>query len=181
MRFRPILYALAALAASPALGATADQLRCADDKLSDQQRAGIAALFAEQHADPKDRFEAPKGTASAAYDMTYALASCANQFGWTRAKQDAASTYLIRLGKLSRVRIGHVPAWNDALERFAPFGVRVLGSGDKIEDHARQMVVAGAVANGGGAVTADHGDDVIAYLKAWQDLEAARAIFARAP
>ncbi len=181
MKLPLIACALAVLVAAPAMAAPADQLRCLDDKLNDQQRAGISALFARQPDDPKDAVAPAQGSASAAYDLTYALASCTGQFGWNQARQDAATNYLILAGRLSRIKISHTPAWNSALERTAPFAVQHLHAVDGPDDQARAMMLAAAKANGAGAAMAGDGDDVVAFVQAWKKVDAAIKVFNALP
>jgi hypothetical protein len=114
-----------------------------------------------------------QGSAAASRDMTLALASCTARFGWSRAAQDAASRYLVEIARLARIAVDRgapgARRWNGT-RRLAPSGYPT----EKMEEHLRAQIVAGAVANGSGAISAAQGDDVIAYLQWLREVDRAR-------
>lgn len=169
---------MAPMLAAPAQAAPVEQLRCIDDRLNERQRADIAGLFAQQPDDPAGHVKTAQGSVAASRDMTLALASCAARFGWSRAAQDAASRYLVDIARLARIAVDRGVPWSAAMERHAPLAVKRLPDGAEVEGHLRAQIVAGAVANGNGAISAAQGDDVIAYLHGWRDVDRARGAFA---
>lgn len=169
---------MAPMLAAPAQAAPVEQLRCIDDRLNERQRAGIAGLFAQQPDDPAGRVKTAQGSAIASRDMTLALASCTARFGWSRPAQDAASHYLVEIARLARIAVDRGVPWSTAMERHAPLAVKRLPDEAEVEGHLRAQIVAGAVANGNGAISAAQGDDVIAYLRGWREVERARSAFA---
>lgn len=169
---------MAPMLASPAQAASVEQLRCIDDRLNERQRADIAGLFAPQADDPASRGKTAQGSAAASRDMTLALASCTARFGWNRPAQDAASRYLVRIARLARIAVDHGVPWSVAMERHAPLAAKLLPDGNEVEGHLRAQIVAGAVANGNGAISAAQENDVIAYLHGWREVERARSAFA---
>ena len=169
---------MAPILASPVQAAPVEQLRCIDDRLNERQRADIAGLFAQQPDDPAEPVKTAQGSAAASRYMTLVLASCAARFGWSRPAQDAASRYLVDIARLARIAVDRGVPWSAAMERHAPLAVKRLPDGAEVEGHLRAQIVAGAVANGNGAISAAQGDDVIAYLRGWREVERARGAFA---
>lgn len=169
---------LAPMSVMPAQAAPIEQLRCIDDRLNERQRADIAGLFAQQPDDPAGAVKTAQGSAAASRDMTLALASCTARFGWSRAAQDAASRYLVEIARLARIAVDHGAAWSVAMERYAPLAAKRLPDGKDVEEHLRAQIVAGAIANGSGAIRAEQRDAVIAYLHGWRDVDRAREAFA---
>ena len=180
-----LLAAIAALsAAAPvqaqARPAQAQELRCLDNRLTDQQRAGVADLFARQTDDPAEPRAAPHGTTGASADLAGALNDCASRMGWSTAQRGAAARYLVKTGLLSRIVVQQGAQWSAAMERFAPFAARLLPAEGEPDDHARAMLAAGASDNG---VPIGHDDDVaplLAYLTATREVDQARQAFAAA-
>ena len=65
------------------------------------------------------------------------------------------------------------------MELYAPFGVRLLPETGEVSDHQRDMIVAGASANGVMGSKEDEGDDspIIGYIVAKHKLDVARITF----
>jgi hypothetical protein len=75
--------------------------------------------------------------------------------------------------RLARIAVDRGAAWSAAMERYAPLAPSGYPT-EKMEEHLRAQIVAGAIANGSGAISAEQGDDVIAYLHGWRDVDRAR-------
>ena len=169
----PTVTQVTSVAAAPA-----DQLSCVDNMLGQQQRAAIASLFAAQTDDPQEAREAPQGSAQASEDMTRVLTECSGRNRWSDAQKNAAMQYLISLGKVSQIAVRQGPEWAVAMERYAPFGARMLPAEGKPSDHALAMIAAGGRANG---LKVDEGEQltpVLDYLMATRALSSARTAFA---
>ena len=65
------------------------------------------------------------------------------------------------------------------MESYASFGQRLITDQEKVTDHQRAMIVAGAKANGVPSMEGDEGEDsqIIAYMLAKIDLDSARENF----
>ncbi|MEH6759186.1 MAG: hypothetical protein V7676_17010 [Parasphingorhabdus sp.] len=174
-----ILSGLVGLSVQPALAAQVEDLTCLDDQLDEGQRAEVGALFAEQTDDPTDDRVPAKGSEAAAEDFAVALGGCADRFEWSEAKRSAAGQYLIQLGALSKIAVANGQDWSRAMESYASFGQRLITDQEKVTDHQRAMIVAGAKANGVPSMEGDEGEDsqIIAYMLAKIDLDSARENF----
>ncbi len=181
-RLSASLLALAAFAsAGSARAAPGDQLSCLDNRLSLEERAAVGALFAEQTTDPEAKRVLASGTSAGSQALSDALMGCAGQYGWTPTQRTAATQYLIRLGGLSQIGLAEGPAWAIAMERFTPFGLRMLPEEGEITPHHRAMISAVAHGNGvpkGGKDEAEE-SPIMAYLMQHQKVTAAKAEFGR--
>ncbi len=180
-----VLAAVLALGvAAPALAASPADLRCIDNRLTVAQRAAVADLFAAQTSDPKESRAAPQGSAAASADFTAVINGCASLLGWSSAQKDAAVQYLLKSGAVSRIAVKQGPGWAVAMERFAPFGARILPAEGEPGDHARAMIAAGARANGVTLGKDDDGKDdvapVVDYITASRAATDAKMLFAQA-
>ncbi len=178
--------------ANAAAAAPVEQLRCLDDRLTDQQRADVSLLFAQQPANPKDAVVHPHGSAAAAQSLTYVLSSCASQFGWDQQRQAAATQYLIRTGQLAQIGLRHTPAWYSAMRHIAPEAPKLPpettaaaandpASQNAADHHAESMILAHAVANGMGQISSDDAEDVMAFLRTWEKTTVAKGVFSDLP
>jgi hypothetical protein len=182
-RLSTSLLALSLLAAAwPVAAAPQDQLACLDNRLSLEQRAAVGALFAEQTADPEAKRVLASGTSAGSQFLSDALMGCAGQYAWTPAQRTAATQYLISLGGLSKIAVAEGATWAVAMERFTPFGLRMLPTKGDITPHHRAMIAAVARGNGVPNGKADEAEEspIMAYLMQHQKVTAAKVGFSQA-
>lgn len=124
-----------ALSAAPAYARPESELACLDNRLSDDQRAAIAMLFAGHDAANPARPAA--GTADASFALTLTLATCGTMHGWSQQDSDTALAYLRERGELSRLALAQGPAWAAAMESFAPVALRLMPPANAISEEDR--------------------------------------------
>lgn len=165
--------------AAPAAAASADDLRCLDDQLDESQRAAIGALFAEQTDDPTDERELASGSAAASGDFAIAIGGCADRFNWNDRQRHLAEQYLIALGSVSQIHVAQGDNWGLAMNRYAPFGLRLLPKDGDPTEHQRAMIAAGAHANGVPQQADDEAEDspIIEYLQRTARLDITKQAF----
>ena len=178
-----VALALTAIVLTPvaAKAETPTGLQCIEDQLDLGQRAAIGKLFAEpsklKAAERGEEQNASRrlgeGTVKASANFASVIGSCAERFNWNDTQRRMAEDYLIELGNISLIAFRHGEQWNDAMERYARFGVTKLPQEGETNEHLRAVLAAGAHANGVPTETSAgySTSDIIAYLRAYRKLQ----------